>query len=112
MKAHLKNYRQAPRKVRLVADVIKGKKVPQALVTLSFLPKRAALPIKKLVESAVANAKSSKGLEADALTVANVRVDKGVTFGRFMPKARGRATPIRKMTSRVSVELTENTPTK
>jgi large subunit ribosomal protein L22 len=74
MKAELKTYNQSPRKVRLVTDLVKGKKVADAIVALSFLPKRASLPIKKLIESAAANAKS-QGEDVKDLTVKNIRVD-------------------------------------
>ena len=105
MKATLKNYRQAPRKVRLIADLIKGKKVEQALATLSFLPKRAALPVKKLLESAIANAKERHNQDKDTLMIKNMRVDKGFVFMRHRARARGRSAPIRKRTSHISVEL-------
>lgn len=104
MKASLYNYRQSPRKVRLVGDLIKGKPVNTALVELSFLPKRAALPIEKLLRSAVANAKQT-GMDADTLVVSNVRVDKGLVIKRRMPRARGMATPINKRTSHVEITL-------
>lgn len=107
MKASLTNYRQAPRKVRLLAGLVKGKKVSDALLELMFLPKRASLPIKKLIESAVANAKNSHGVDADSLIVKNLTVDKGVVLKRFMPRARGSAYPIHKHTSNVLVELAE-----
>ena len=105
MKATLKNYRQAPRKVRLIADLIKGKKVEHALATLSFLPKRAALPVKKLLESAIANAKERHNQDKDTLMIKNMRVDKGFVFMRHRARARGRSAPIRKRTSHISVEL-------
>lgn len=104
MKASLKNYRQSPRKVRLVADLVKGKTVPAALRELSLLPKRAAAPVKKLIESAVANAKNA-GIEADNLVVENATVDEGITLKRFRPRAFGRATMIRKRTSHIDITL-------
>lgn len=104
MKASLKNYRQSPRKVRLVADLVKGKSVPDALTTLSLLPKRAAGPVKKLIESAVANA-AQKGIEKDNLTVENITVDEGIVLKRFRPRAFGRATMLRKRTSHIDVTL-------
>lgn len=108
MKAFLKNYRQAPRKVRLVADSIKGKSVPQALAALQFMPKRAADPMAKLVKSAVANALDrDQTLSVDTLVIENATVDKGITFMRFMPRARGRASKIRKETSHVLISLAE-----
>ena len=103
-KAELKTYNQSPRKVRLVTDMVKGKKVTDALNALSFLPKRAALPIEKLIKSALANAKSA-GQETDSLTIKDIRVDSAGMLVRFMPRAMGRAAPIRKRRSRVIVEL-------
>jgi len=104
MKASLTSYNQTPRKVRLVTDLVKGKKVADALAALSFLPKRAADPIKKLIESAVANAKQ-KGENADNLVVKNITVDSAGMLVKFMPRAFGRAAPIRRRKSQVHVEL-------
>jgi large subunit ribosomal protein L22 len=104
MKAELKTYNQSPRKVRLVTDMVKGKKVADALNALSFLPKRAALPIEKLIKSAVANAKSA-GEDTASLTIKDIRVDSAGMLIRFMPRAMGRAAPIRKRRSRVIVTL-------
>jgi large subunit ribosomal protein L22 len=104
MKAILKNYRQSPRKVRLLADLVRGKKVNDALRHLSFVDKRASLPFIKVINSAVANAKNS-GREADSLKIAKVTVDKGTVSTRFMPRARGSASPINRRTSHIVVEL-------
>lgn len=104
MKATLKNYRQSPRKVRLVADMIKGKSLSEALTLLQFKVKRAADPIHKLLRSAIANAEK-EGERADALIVKNVTVDDGITLHRVMPRAQGRATPIRKRSSHITVTL-------
>ena len=104
MKAELANYSQSPRKVRLVTDLVKGKRVPVALAALSFLPKRAALPIKKLIESAVANAKA-KGEDVSTLRIASLTVDSAGMFVRYMPRAQGRATPIRRRRSLVRITL-------
>jgi len=101
MKAILSNYRQAPRKVRLVADLVRGKRVDVALVELSKLPKRAAEPVQKLIESALSNA----GGSAEDLVIKEITVDKGVTFVRYMPRARGRATPINKHSSHIKLTL-------
>lgn len=106
MKAYLKNYRQSPRKVRLVADLIKGKNVEQAIVSLDFLPKRASTPLKKLLVSAVANAKNL-GLDAANLFVKELRVDKGIVMKRMMPRAMGRGARINKRTSNVALLLSE-----
>ena len=104
MKAVLKNYRQSPRKVRLVADVVRGKSVPEALNALRFINKRAALPFEKVLRSAVANAKQA-GKNPDTLKVTKISVDKGPTFKRFMPRARGSASPINRRNSHITVEL-------
>lgn len=104
MKAVLKNYRQSPRKVRLLADLVRGKKVEKALETLSFVNKRASDPFAKLIRSAVANAQSL-GVSPDALVIKKVAVDKGMVLKRFMPRARGSASRIHKRNSHISIEL-------
>lgn len=104
MKAVLKNYRQSPRKVRLIADLVRGKKVKDALAQLKFIDKRAAGPFAKVISSAAANAKHA-GADADNLFITKVAVDKGETFKRFMPRARGSASRINKRNSHISVEL-------
>lgn len=112
MKASLKNYRQSPRKVRLVANLIKGKKVADALTELGALPKRASLPLKKLLDSAVANAVKNDGMKVDNLVVSNVTVNKGLVMKRSMPRARGSASRINKHTSHVHLTLIEKEPAK
>lgn len=109
--ATLKNYRQSPRKVRLVADLVRGKKAEDAINLLSFTPKRSALPIQKLISSAIANAKSLS-LEAENLIVKEIRVDSGPTLFRRRPRSRGMANPIKKRTSQVIVSLVEAAPKK
>jgi large subunit ribosomal protein L22 len=104
MKAILKNYRQAPRKVRLLADLVRGKKVADALATLRFVDKRAAGPFAKVIASAVANAKG-QGANTDQLKIKTVRVEKGMVMKRFMPRARGSASRINKRNSHIIVEL-------
>ncbi len=106
MKAFLKNYRQAPRKVRLVAGLIRGKKVEEAIVELDFLAKRAGLPLKKLLLSAVANAKGM-GVEVENLFIKELRVDKGITMKRMMPAAMGSGHRINKRTSHLNILLGE-----
>jgi len=106
MKAILKNYRQAPRKVRLIADVVRGKKVIEAIAALKFVDKRASGPFTKVIESALANAIQS-GKEAKNLFVKKVAVDKGTILKRSMPRARGSASRINKRNSHISVELGE-----
>jgi len=111
MKAFLKNYRQSPRKVRLVAGLIKGKRVVEAFVILDTLPKRGSLPMKKLLKSAVANA-TSTGISEDNLFVDNVTVNKGIVLKRIMPRARGSASRINKRTSHIEIKLTEKSEKK
>jgi len=104
MKAVLKNYRQSPRKVRLIADLVRGKKVKSALAQLQFVEKRAASPFAKVINSAAANAKA-QGIDVDGLIITKVSVDKGEIFKRFMPRARGSASRINKRNSHILVEL-------
>jgi large subunit ribosomal protein L22 len=105
MKSILKNYRQSPRKVRLVAKSVVGKSVKDASLILSFMPKRAADPIKKLIDSAAANAKVNSGIAIEDLTVKTIEVNKGITLKRMRPRARGSGFPINKRTSHVVVTL-------
>lgn len=100
--AKLKNYRQSPRKVRLVADLVRGKNAEHALALLATLPKRASEPMQKLIKSAASNAK----VPAGELVVAKIEVNGGIVFKRAMPRARGRSSPIRKRTSTVTLTLT------
>jgi len=106
MKAFLKNYRQSPRKVRLVAGLVKGKPVPQALAELDFLVKRAGFPIKKLLLSAVSNAKN-QGQEAENLYIKSLTVDKGIVMKRMLPAAMGSAHRMNKRTSHIEIVLGE-----
>lgn len=102
--AKLSNYRQAPRKVRLVADLVRGKSVDRALALLSTLPKRASEPMAKLIRSAANNAKD---VSATDLVISKIAVNGGIVFKRSMPRARGRAFPIKKRTSHITLELTK-----
>ncbi|OGI59636.1 50S ribosomal protein L22 [Candidatus Nomurabacteria bacterium RIFCSPHIGHO2_01_FULL_38_19] len=106
MKAFLKNYRQSPRKVRLVASLLKRKSVVEAIIELDFLVKRAGFPIKKLLLSAVANAKE-KEIDLNNLFIKELRVDKGVTLKRMMPAAMGSGHRINKRTSHITLVLEE-----
>ena len=112
MKATLKQYRQSPRKVRLVADYIRGKQVDRALAELDFLNKRAAHAVKKLLASAAASAKHNFNIDSKELFVSEVTVDKGPTLHRWIARARGRATPINKRTSHITVTLAVNSGTR
>lgn len=104
MKATLSNYGQTPRKTRLVANLVKGKTVPEALLALKFLEKRAAEPIAKLIRSAAANAEK-QGESAQALVVRSLTVNKGIVRTKFLPRAFGRATPINRRRSHIQVTL-------
>jgi large subunit ribosomal protein L22 len=109
-KAHLRHLRMSPRKVSLVAGLVRGKAVGDALNILRFTRKAAALPLTKLIKSAVANASDlSKGqVDVDTLMVKHISVDQGPTSRRFMPRAMGRASRINKKTSHVHVVLAES----
>ncbi|MEX2010346.1 MAG: 50S ribosomal protein L22 [Parcubacteria group bacterium] len=104
--AQLNNYRQSPRKVRVVANLVRGKSVTHAMDLLTFVPKRAGLPLKKLLSSAVANAKNLS--LSDELIVKEIRVDAGKILYRRLPMAHGRAFPMRKRTSKVSITVSES----
>lgn len=104
MKALLTNYHQSPRKVGLVARLIRGKSVPAARAALSYLPKKSSPAISKLLESAIANARST-GISAEDLFVKTITVNKGAVMRRSRPFARGRAGTIRKTMSIVALEL-------
>jgi large subunit ribosomal protein L22 len=112
MKAYLKNYRQSPRKVRLVADALRGKTVTEADNILTFLTKRATGMFHKLLASAVANAQHNFKIGPDSLYVSAVSVTKGPTLKRHRPVSRGRAHRINKRTSIVTLVLSQNKPTK
>ncbi|HLC25917.1 MAG TPA: 50S ribosomal protein L22 [bacterium] len=106
VRAVLKFLRSSPRKVRLVADLIRGKKVGEALSILTYTEKRAARNLEKILRSAVANASETKKVrDVDELVISRVLVDPGPVWKRYMPRARGRATPIRKRTSHVTLVL-------
>ena len=112
MKATLTNYRQSPRKVRLVATAMKGKSVLAAEMELRFMVKRAALPLEKLLASAVANAVNGSGLSKENLFIKEFTVDKGIVLKRSMPRAFGRASGINKRSSHVTIVLAEKGATK
>lgn len=95
----------APRKVRVVADAIKGKSVREAENTLKFLGRRPKLPLEKLLKSAVSNAKHNFNIESSNLVVKDIRVDTGPTLKRRLPRAKGMATPIRKRSSHITIVL-------
>lgn len=94
-------------KARLVADMIRGKKVGQALNILAFTNKKAAHFVKKVLDSAIANAEHNNGADVDELKVSTVYVDEGVTLKRIMPRAKGRADRISKRTCHITVKVSE-----
>lgn len=105
--AKLKSVRLSPQKTRLVVDMVRGKAVQEALNILKFSPQRPADIVAKLVQSAVANAEQKGVADVDRLFVKAVFVDQGPVLKRFMPRAQGRATKIRKPTSHITVVLDE-----
>jgi large subunit ribosomal protein L22 len=105
MRATAKYVRIAPRKVRLVADEVRGKSYPEAASILRFTNKRAARIIGDVINSAAANAEHNDDADPDELFVREIRVDDGPTIKRYRARAMGRATMIRKRTSHISVEL-------
>ena len=107
-KATARFVRISPRIARLVMDEIRGKKVEEALRLLAFSPKRGAYLLKKLVNSAVANAEANSEIDVDNLFVKQVFADEGPTLKRFRPRAMGRAYRIRKRTSHLTVILDES----
>ena len=107
VKASLKYARVGAQKARLVADVVRGRNVNEAIKQLTFLNKKTAGLIKKLIESAVANAEYKKVMDVDNLYVKTIWVDQGPSLKRFRPRAQGRAYGIQKKTSHINVVLEE-----
>jgi len=101
--AKLRFARISPQKCRLVADQVRGKPVEQALQILAFSPKKAAGIVKKVLESAIANAEHNEGADIDELKVSRIFVDEGPTMRRWKPRAKGRVNHILKRTSHVTV---------
>jgi large subunit ribosomal protein L22 len=106
-RAIAKYLRVSPRKVRLNADLIRGKKVEEAINLLSHTPKAGAKLVSKVVQSALANARQDKSIDVDTLFVKTIYVNQGPTLKRFRPKPMGRAGRIRKRTCHVTVVLSE-----
>lgn len=105
--AKIKFVRVGTQKARLVADVIRGKDVNEALRALSFMPKKSADLMRKLLKSAVANAEDKKVIDVDNLYVKTVHVDQGPSLKRFRPRAQGRAFEVKKKTSHINLVLDE-----
>lgn len=107
VKASLKHLRMSPQKARLVIDVVRRMPVETALDQLKFMNKLAAGPVAKLIRSAIANAENTYSLERGNLYIKEIRSDEGVTLKRWMPRAHGRATAIRKRGCHLSLVLAE-----
>lgn len=103
--AKLRNVRLSPRKARLVVDLVRGKGIQEAINTLQFSPQKTAPILSKLLKSAVANAEQKGVSDVDQLFVKAVNVDQGPVLKRFIPRAQGRASRIRKPTSHITVVL-------
>lgn len=106
-KAVARTVRIAPRKVRLVIDLIRGKEVGEAIAILKHTQKSASPVIEKLIHSAMANAEHNYEMDAEGLVISEAYVDEGPTLKRFRPRAQGRASAINKRTSHITVILTE-----
>ena len=112
VKAINKNVRSSPRKISLVLDYIRGKKVDTVLRDLDFIRKRIAHEIKKTVQSAIANAENNYQFDIDNLFVKEAYVGKSLVMKRFRPRAKGRASPIKKPFSRITIVLSERKESK
>jgi ribosomal protein L22 len=106
VRAYAKNVDQAPRKVAIVADLVRGRSVEDALVILAHVPRRAATPVKKAIESAKANATFNHNLDANGLMLHTVSVTAGKRLKRFIPASRGRALPFQKKACNILIEVT------
>lgn len=105
VRAYAENVTQAPRKIALVASLVRNRSVADALVILSHTPKRAAMPVTKTIESARANAINNHGLDGKTLAISKLSVTTGIRLKRITPAARGRALPFQKKTTNILVEL-------
>jgi large subunit ribosomal protein L22 len=106
VRAYAKGVDQTPRKVSLVATLVRGRSVADALVILEHVPRRAAIPVKKVIASAQANAINNHGLDGKSLEIHTLSVTAGPRLKRFKPASRGRALPFQKRSSHILVELT------
>jgi large subunit ribosomal protein L22 len=106
VRARARYVRIAPRKARLIADQVRGMHIERARALLQFSPRSAAADIRKLIESAAANAENNHDLIGDEMKISSITVDEGPTLKRYRPRALGRATPIHKRTSHIAVALT------
>jgi large subunit ribosomal protein L22 len=106
VRARARYVRTAPRKVRVVADQIRGLDVERAIALLNFSPRGASVPVLKLVQSAAANAENNYDLDPDEMRITSISVDEGPTMRRYRPRARGRATRIEKRSCHINIALT------
>ncbi|EPY06951.1 50S ribosomal protein L22 [Paenibacillus sp. E194] len=106
-KAHANNIRIAPRKVKLVIDLIRGKQVGEAIAILRHTPKSASPVVEKLLNSAIANAEHNHQMDVNSLVISEVFVNQGPTMKRFRPRAMGRASRINKRTSHITLVVSE-----
>jgi len=108
VRAVAKRLNIAPQKVRLVADQVRGKPVSDALDILNFSVRKGAMLVRKVLESAIANAENNEGADVDELKVSEIYVDAGMTMKRIRPRAKGRADRILKRTSHITVTVTDD----
>ncbi|GMG88641.1 50S ribosomal protein L22 [Biformimicrobium ophioploci] len=107
VQAKLRGARLSAQKARLVADQVRGKRVEEALDILAFSPKKGAAIVKKVLESAIANAEHNEGADVDELKVSTIFVDEGTTMKRIKPRAKGRADRILKRTCHITVKVAD-----
>lgn len=105
--AKLRYARISPQKCRLVADMIRGKSVDEAITTLSFMTKKSAGILRKVLESAIANAEHNHGADIDELKIATIMVDEAPTFRRYRARAKGRGTRIIKRNSHITIRVAD-----
>ena len=108
VRAVAKRLNIAPQKARLVADQVRGKPVSDALDILNFSVRKGAMLVRKVLESAIANAENNEGADIDELKVSEIYVDAGMTMKRIRPRAKGRADRILKRTSHITVKVTDD----
>ena len=108
VQAKLRGARLSAQKARLVADQVRGRQVEEALNLLSFSSKKGADIIRKLLNSAIANAEHNEGADVDELKISEIYVDEGMTMKRIMPRAKGRADRILKRSCHISITVTDN----
>ena len=106
IRSYTEGVAQTPRKISLVASLVRGRSVADALIILSHTPKRAALPVVKAIESAKSNAVNNHGLDNKTLQISTLSVTAGARLKRFKPASRGRALPFQKKSSNILVEVT------